>query len=482
MTTARTMPTAPPDSGGGRRHHPGVALAVIVTCQLMVVLDASIVTVALPKIQSALHFSTTGLAWVQNAYMLTFGGLLLLGGRAGDILGRRRTFVAGLILFTAASLLGGFATSGAWLVAARTAQGVGGAIAAPSALALIVANFPTGRERTKALSVFSAASAAGGSLGLILGGMLTAWASWRWVMFVNVPIGIVIAFLAPRFIAEPQRHPGRFDSAGALTVTLGLGSLVYAFIRVPTSGWSDATSIGGFVLAAVLFAAFIMIEVRAKQPLVPLRLLADRNRSAAYLNMLVLPAGMFGMFFFLTQFLQDVLGFSALKAGCAFLPMTIGLFGVTRVMPRLIARFGPKPLLITGSTMVLIGMVWLTQISATTSFTGGILGPMLIFGIGAGLGFMPLSVVILSGVEPHESGAASGLLQTMQQIGGCLGLAVLVSVFGTASKHAARHPGWSPRLQADYAMAHGISSGFIVGTIFVGVALLVALVAIRTDR
>jgi EmrB/QacA subfamily drug resistance transporter len=481
MTTARTMPTAPPDSGG-RRYHPGVALAVIVTCQLMVVLDASIVTVALPKIQSALHFSTTGLAWVQNAYMLTFGGLLLLGGRAGDILGRRRTFVAGLILFTVASLLGGFATAAGLLIAARTAQGVGAAVAAPSALALIVANFPTGKERTKALSIFSAASAGGASLGLILGGVLTAWVSWRWVMFVNVPIGVVIATLAPRFIAEPDRHPGRFDTSGALTVTLGLGSLVYSFIRVPTSGWSDATTIGGFVLAAFLLAAFVLIELRAKQPLVPLGLLADRNRLAAYLNMLVLPAGMFGMFFFLTQFLQDVLGFSPLKAGCAFLPMTIGLFGVTRVMPRLIARFGPKPLMIIGSSMVLAGMVWLTQITATTSFSGGVLGPMLIFGIGAGLGFMPLSVIILSGVAPHESGAASGLLQTMQQIGGCLGLAVLVSVFGTASKHAAKHPGFSPRLQAQYAMAHGISSGFVVGTIFVAVALLVAIVAIRTDR
>ena len=312
-----------------RRHtrHPGLSLAVIVACQLMVVLDASVMFVALPKIQHSLHFSATGLSWVTNAYSLAFGGLLLLGGRTGDIVGRRRTFIVGIAVFTVASLLGGFSGSAAWLLTARAAQGVGAALAAPSALALIATNFEEGPERNRALGVFSATSSAGASIGLVLGGMLTDWASWRWVLFINVPVGAVVLLLAPRLLRETERHRGRLDIAGAVTVVTGMVALVYGFIRAADAGWSDGGTLAAFAGGVVLLAAFLVVETRVERPVVPLRLFADRARSGSYLNMLLLAAAMFGMFFFLVQFLQNVLGFSPLKAGVAFLPMSGLLFG-----------------------------------------------------------------------------------------------------------------------------------------------------------
>src|SRR5919199_2299842 len=265
-----------------RGHHPGLALAIIAASQLMVVLDATIVNIALPQMQQALHFSTTSLSWVLNAYTLTFGGLLLLGGRAGDILGRRRVFITGILLFSLASLLGGFATSSAWLLAARALQGVGGAIASPTALALITTNFAEGPERNRAFGVFAAVSGSGAAVGLLAGGMLTSWLSWRWVLFVNVPIGVLIALLAPLYINESERHPGRFDLAGAFTSTTGMLALVYGFIRAAQQGWSDNLTIGSFVAAVVLLAAFVAIERRTRQPITPLHMFTDRNRAGSY--------------------------------------------------------------------------------------------------------------------------------------------------------------------------------------------------------
>ncbi len=466
----------------GRRA--AIALAVIVTCQVMLVLDGTIVNIALPIIQQDLGFSEANLAWVLNAYALAFGGLLLLGGRAGDILGRRRLFVAGIVLFTAASLAGGFATSAEWLLASRALQGIGAAMAAPSALALILSTFPEGPDRTRALSIFSAVSAFGASVGLIAGGMLTAWVSWRWVMFVNVPIGIAIALLAPLFIAESTREGGRLDIPGALTSTLGVVALVYGFIHASTHGWADYQTVGSFVAAIVLLALFLVIELRASEPLMPLRLFADRNRASAYLNMMLLPAAMFGVFFFLTQYVQDVMGLDPVMAGLSFIPLTVVIFASSQAVPRLLPQFGPKPLLVVGGVLITLGMLWLTQITATTAYLSGLLGPMLLFGAGLGLSFTPLSVVILSGLKPGEAGSASGLLQTMQQVGGSLGIAILVTQFGAASRAAATHPlpNATPEMQANYVTASAMGSSFVVAAIIAGGALLVAQFAIDARR
>jgi EmrB/QacA subfamily drug resistance transporter len=426
-----------PELAVRRGYHPAVALTVIAASQLMVILDATIVNIALPQIQQALGFSTTDLSWVLNAYTLTFGGLLLLGGRAGDILGRRRVFIAGILLFTLASFLGGLATSSGWLLAARALQGVGAAIAAPTALALITTNFAEGPERNRAFGVFGAVAGAGGALGLLAGGMLTSWLSWRWVLFVNVPIGVLLAALAPLYITESERQPGRFDLAGALTSTAGMTALVYGFISAAQNGWSNPTTVGSFTAAAVLLVAFFSIETRTSQPITPLELFADRNRAGSYAIMLALSAALLGMFFFLTLFVQDVLGYSPLRAGFAFLPITAAIILSSQFAARSLPRIGPRRLMTTGALLALAGLAWLTQVSVTSGYVEGILGPMLVFGVGMGLLFVPLTVVAVSGVPPHEAGAASSLLNVMQQVGGSLGLSILVTAFGTASRNEA---------------------------------------------
>lgn len=464
----QTVPSrdAPRSDGPPRRaRHPGTSLAVIVACQLMVVLDTTVVFVALPQIQRSLHFSTTGLSWVGNAYSLVFGGLLLLGGRAGDLLGRRRVLMSGIAVFTLASLIGGFATSAAWLLASRAVQGAGAALAAPSALALIAAGFAEGEERNRALSVFSAVSSGGASVGLILGGGLTDWVSWRWVLFINVPIGVAVLLLAPVFLEETERNRGRLDLAGAVTSVTGTGALVYAFIRAAGAGWGDSTTLLAFATGLALLTAFVVVESRAAQPVVPLRLFADRARAGSYLDMLLLAAGMFGMFFFLVQVLQNGLGFSPIEAGLAFLPMTGSLFTVARLAPRLVARHGPRRLMLTGLPVMLAGMAWLTRLTPSSGYATGAFGPMLLFGLGAGLVFLPLTLTILSGVRREDSGAASGMLQTTQQVGGALGMAVLVSVFGTASRHGGAF--------------HGVDVAFEAAAVFTVVALAVAAAVIR---
>jgi EmrB/QacA subfamily drug resistance transporter len=411
-------------------------LAIIVSCQLMLILDATVMNVALPRIQSGLHFSATSLSWVMSAYTLTFGGLLLLGGRAGDIVGRRRMFVAGIALFTLASLAGGFATSAGWLLAARVLQGVGAAAAGPNTIALITTTFTGARERVRALALLSAVASGGFAIGLIVGGLLTELGSWRWVLFINVPFGLAAVALAPRYVAEPPRNPARLDLPGALTATLGVTSVVDALIRAATSGWSNRTTQTVLAAGLVLLATFLVIESRTRQPLLPLRLFADRNRLVGYLCFLLGPAAMMSTFFFLTQFLQDVRGFSALATGFAFLPMALGIFSMSRLIPRLLPRFGPKPLVLTGGVMMIIGLAWLTRLAVDTPYFPGLFAPMLILGTGGGLAFVPLTPVIMSAVPPADAGAAGGALQTMQQTGVALGLAVLVTVFGTSLRHA----------------------------------------------
>jgi EmrB/QacA subfamily drug resistance transporter len=458
-----------------------IALALILTCQLMVILDATIVTIALPDIQNTLHFSPTSLSWVQNAYSLTFGGLLLLGARAGDILGRRRVLIAGIVLFTAASLLGGLAQSAEWLLAARAAQGVGAAIAAPSTLALLTSSFPEGRERMRAIGLYSAVSAGGASVGLVLGGMLTDWTSWRWSLFINVPIGLLLVLLAPRYLPETERQPGRFDLAGAITSTLGMSSLVYGFVRAASDGWSDPVTVTAFVAGAALLALFVTVEMRAGQPITPLRMFASRERSSSYVARLLVVGGMFGMFFFMTQFLQDVRNYSPLKAGFAFLPMTVALFAMVRIVPKIIARIGAKQLMVAGVGLAVISMIWLSRIGPGSQYWPEIVLPMFLLGLGMGVAFIPLTTASLAGVEPRDAGAASGLVNVMQQVGGALGLGILVTVFGTARHNAEHHPvaGLSAVAQQHHETAHAIAAVFTGSAVFMALTFLVIVFAIR---
>jgi EmrB/QacA subfamily drug resistance transporter len=460
----------------------GLALIILLCAQLMVILDATVVNIALPQIQHGLHFSPTSLSWVMNGYTLTFGGLLLLGGRAGDILGRRRMFIAGVALFTVASLAGGLADSAGLLLAARAVQGVGGALASPAVLALIIGSFSEGRERTRALAVYTAVLTGGASLGLVLGGVITEWLSWRWVLFINVPIGLFALIAAPLFVTETPHQPGRFDLAGALTSTLGMAALVYAFIRAAASGWGDGVAIGSFAAAAVLLVLFVLNESRARQPITPLRLFADPSRSGSYLARLLLVAGMMGMFFFLTQFLQDILGFSPLRAGIAFLPMTVMVFSVSRAAPRLMQAAGPKVLMMAGLVPVIVALGWLSRVSPGTSYWTGVFGPLVLLGAGMGTVFVPLTTASLTGVRPEDSGAASSMVNVMQQVGGAVGLAVLVAVYGTAYRDAARHPlaGATPVAQAHHLQAHATASAFLLAAIFDVVSLIVIAALIRT--
>ena len=458
----------------------GVSLALVLGAQLMIILDLTVVNIALPHIQHGLGFSAASLSWVLNAYSLTFGGLLLFGGRLGDILGRRNVFMAGLAIFTLASLAGGLATSAPLLLAARAVQGAGGAIASPAVLALIVTSFPEGKERTRALGIFTAVVMGGASLGLVLGGMITEWASWRWVLFINVPIGAAVILATPRFLPETPRQPGRFDVTGALSSTAGMTALVYAFIRAASNGWGDRLSVAAFAAAAALLTAFLITEARSAHPVTPLRLFADRDRAVSYSARLLLVAGMFGMFFFLTQFLQEVLRFSPLRTGIAFLPMTAALFAVSRFAPRLVPRFGPKRLMVTGLLPVVAAMAWLSQISPATTYTSGILGPMLLLGTGLGIAFVPLTMASLHGVAPQDSGAAASMVNVMQQVGGALGLAILVTVFGTATRAAARHPALAPAIaQAHQVAVHAMANSFTMAAVFDAAALLLVALVLR---
>jgi EmrB/QacA subfamily drug resistance transporter len=469
-STTAASPSAPPD----RSARLGATLLVVVTAYLMVGVDSTVVNVALPDIQRDLGFTPTGLSWVLNSYTLAFGGLLLLGGRVGDIVGRRRTLMTGALLFAGSSLLGGLATDSAWLLAARALQGVGAALTAPSTLALITTSFPEGPRRHHALSVYSSMAGIGASVGLVLGGMLTDWASWRWALLINVPIGIAVAVALPRFVAETPRHAGRFDVAGALTGTAGTTSLVYAFIRVSEAGWSDARTLLGFSTAAALLTGFTLVESRAGQPVLPLRLFADRDRAGAYAGVMLLPAGMFGAFYFLTLISQQVLEYSPLRAGLAFLPMTLAMFSTVRLVPRLLRRLGAKPVLLTGTVLVAGASVWLWRLDADAGYLSGLLGPLLLLGVGIGLSLMPLNATILAHVQPREAGAASGLLQTLQWLGGTLGLSVLVTVYGTATRYATGSP--------SEILVHGAARAFGVGALIAVTALLVCGTVIRGNR
>lgn len=452
----------------GAATNPAMVLAIILGCYLMVVLDASVVITALPDIRADLGFSPASLSWVQNIYALAFGGLLLLGARMGDLLGRRQVFIAGIALFTVASMLGGLAQSEIWLLAARTLQGVGAAIAAPSTLALLTISFPEGSERTRAIALYSAVASAGASIGLVLGGMLTSWISWRWSLFINVPIGAVLISLAPAYLPETERHTGEFDIAGAATSTLGMSALVYGLVRAAETSWGDAVALGSFAAAALMLAAFVAIEKRARQPITPLRLFASRERVGAYAARLLMVGAMFGMFFYLTQFLQGAENFSALKAGLAFLPITLSIFAMVKVVPRLLGRIGPQRTLVGGLVLALFGLIWLSRISTTTDYWLGIAIPMALIGCGMGLAFTPLTQAAIAGVDNHDAGAASGLVNVFQQLGSTIGIGLLVTVYAAASEGSGAK-----------ALAEGVPSTIAVSAGLIAAALAVVLVVMR---
>jgi EmrB/QacA subfamily drug resistance transporter len=410
---------------------PAAILAIILASYFMILLDNSVIFTALPSLQSDLQLSTGELSWIQDAYTLVFGGLLLLGARAGDLLGRRRVFVFGLVVFSIASLLIGLAPAGWWAIAGRAIQGVGAAIVAPASLSLLTASFPEGRERTRAVALYGATAGIGASLGLVIGGALAHWISWRAGFFVNVPIGAVMIALAPRFLPETGRASGRFDLFGALSATLGVGALVFGIINTADAGWTSPVTLTAVSAGVVLLIVFVLIERKAAQPIMPLRLFASRRRTGAYLARFLYLGAMIGFFFFTTQFMQEVLGFDPLQAGIGFLPMTAVNFVVAMSIPRLVGRMPGSVPLLAGILLTLAGMFWLSRAGVDSSYLTGVALPMILIGAGQGLAFAPLTSFGFVGAPASDAGAASGLVNTFHQIGTCLGLGIAVAAAAT---------------------------------------------------
>jgi EmrB/QacA subfamily drug resistance transporter/deazaflavin-dependent oxidoreductase (nitroreductase family) len=454
------------------------ALVVIALAQLMVVLDTAIVNVALPSIQRELHFAATDLEWVVNAYTIAFGGLLLLGGRTGDLFGRRRMFVIGALLFTAGSMTGGLATSSTFLVVARAAQGVGAAVLAPTALSLLAATFPQGTQRNRALGVYSAVSAGGGGVGLLMGGIITNYFSWRWIMFVNVPIGLFLAFAATRALVRGEGKPGRLDLPGAVTATAGTSLLVYGLARVATHDWSDSVTQATLVVAVALIIAFVAVESRGRHPLMPLHIFANRNRSGAYGLSLAVGASLSGVLFLLTLFLQNVLGFTPLQAGFAFLPTAMGVVVGAGLTSRLIGRIGPRVPMTTGALLAAIGMFWLSAVTVHSVYFADVFGPLVVLAVGLGMCFVSTSVTAISGVQPNESGLASALLNVGRQLGGSLGIAIMGTVATTVTRdHLAAGP--FTHAAVNQALTAGFSSAFEIAGLIAIAGFITAFASVR---
>jgi EmrB/QacA subfamily drug resistance transporter len=471
---------AKPDAGRTAGVNANAVLAIVAVAQFMVVLDASIVNVALPTIRRDVGFSEQSLSWILNAYTLIFGGFLLLGGRAADRLGRRRLFMAGIALFAAASLVCGVSQSEGELLVARGFQGLGGAMVSPAALSIILTTFAEGRERNRALAVWGAIAGAGGAVGLLLGGVLVQLLSWRWVFFVNVPIGVVVLALAPRIVPESRATAvakAGYDVQGAVAITLGTMALVFTLIKADSWGWTSARTIAGFVVAAVLIVAFVVIERRHEDPLVPLRIFSNRSLAASDATMLLVVAALFGMFFFVTLYLQQVLGYSALKTGLAYLPLSLTLIGASGVASQFVERFTPKPIMVAGLLIASGGFVLLTSVSGHGDYASHVLPAMIILGVGFGMSFVPITIAATSGVAPGDSGLASGLLNTTQQVGGSLGLAILSSV-STSRTTSALHAGQS--LPA--ALTHGFTGAFVVAGILCAMGAVFAIALLPGRR
>ncbi len=507
------------DAADHGHRHLGAALAIISIAQLMVVLDATIANIAIPYISEDLDFTASNQSWIITGYTLAFGGLLLLGGRLGDQFGRRKVFMIGVLLFAFASLLGGIAQNQELLLASRGLQGVGAAIASPTALALITTTFPAGKERNRAFAVYAAMSGAGAAVGLILGGWLTEY-SWRWTFLINVPIGVAAAVLAPMFLGESTPRRVRLDLPGALTGTLGLLSLVYGLTRAadPSHGWSDNGTIAALVAGGVLLAAFIAIERVIKDPLMPFHILADRTRGVSFVVMMLVPAAMFAMFFFLSIIIQDGMGYSSLKAGFAFLPFSFGIVASATIASNLMSRIDPRWLAGFGTLAAGIGLfgfsrlpysdsagsaAQLQQLGVDASYATDLLPWILVMSLGMGFVFVPLTLTAVHGVGEQDSGIGSGVLNAMQQIGGALGLATLSTVavhaatdkgaeIGAAAERVAgqgplptaeEQAGLAQTIQ-NVAFAHGSTYAFIVGAfmIWAGSAITFLFMNVRHEE
>jgi EmrB/QacA subfamily drug resistance transporter len=450
-----------------RKVSPWLVLVLVGLAQFMVVLDATIVNVALPSIQRGLNFSPENLQWVVNAYTLTFGGFLLLGGRAADLFGRQRLFLIGVALFSVASLLNGLATSSGVLIAGRALQGLGGALVSPAALSIITTTFADGRERTRALGVWSAVAVGGGAVGLILGGLLTDLVSWQWVFFVNVPVGIGAFLLSVRYVPE-SRSPGtdrRIDVGGAVTITAGLLVLVYAVVNAQSSGWLSTQSLGLFSISALLLAGFFVIEARHRSPLIRLGILRTRSLAGADLVMLLVASGMFAMFFFASLYVQGVLGYSPLRAGLAFLPVTAGIIFGAGLSQQLIRRFGVRAVAMSGMTLAATGLFVLSGVPVGGTYLGSLLPGLLTMSLGMGLTFVPITLIATTGVDASDAGLASGLLNTAQQVGGALGLALLATLAANRTSGNLGALGHAP-LAADRVAA--LVSGFQLAFLMAG--------------
>jgi EmrB/QacA subfamily drug resistance transporter len=519
--TAVYTPATKSGSSPGQRHL-GWALVLITVAQLMVVLDATIANIALPYIGHDLDIPQTNLAWVVTGYSLTFGGLLLLGGRLGDLYGRRRLFMIGVSLFAVASLVGGLAQNEVMLLSSRAVQGMGAAIASPTALALITTTFPAGPQRNRAFSVYATMSGVGAAVGLILGGWLTGLQphllgmtvdGWRLTFLINVPIGLGAAFLAPRLLAESESHPGELDLPGALSATLGLVGIVYGLTRAGDQryGWQDPGTITSLVLGVVLLAVFVIIERRVTHPLLPFRILANRTRAASFAVMMLVPAAMFSMFFFLSLFVQNVMGYSPLKTGFAFLPFSFGMVLAAAISSRLVARVDPRWMAATGTALAGLALFGFSRIpyddrighlAVNASYASDILPFVLLMSFGMGLTFVPITLTAVHGVGARDSGIGSGVLNTMQQVGGALGLATLSTVsvhflqdkatqLGSAAKAAAAQAGGAPdpdklhavqQMIARVSFTEGATHAFLTGAAMVWIGTLIVLVFLNVKH
>lgn len=474
---AATTSEAPAEAGIDREKWR--ILILLAAAQFLVVLDASITNVALPSIGTALDVSQSQLAWVVNAYVLTFGGFLLLGGRMADLLGRRRIFMAGLVLFAVASLTAGLAQDEGMLIASRAVQGLGAALLSPAALSIVTATFKEGRERNTALGVWGAVAGSGGAVGVLLGGVLTEYLSWRWVFLVNVPIVVLVLFLVPRTVPESKSEKviKNYDIPGAISITAGLSLLVYALVNANSAGWGSTETLGLVAGAIALLVAFVFIESRASDPLVPFDIFGSRTRNGSYAVGLLLAASLFSMFFFVSLYMQQVLGWDALKAGLAYLPLALTIMVGAVVGSQLANKIGFKPVLVAGMVFTGLGLLWWTQISVHGTFLSDVLGPSMLAALGLGLSFPGSTVGGTAGVRQDEAGLASGLINSAQQIGGALGLAILSAIATAKTDHAmtAAHgvPGALPG-----ALTDGFQAAFAVGAGFAFAGAIIALVVI----
>ena len=481
MTTETLTDPHPTDTDDTPRAK-NLALLLLAMAQFIVVIDASIVNVALPSIGRHLHFSRTDLSWVVNAYTLTFGGFLVLGGRLSDLLGRRRMFMLGAVLFSLASFAGGVAQSEGWLLAARAVQGLGAALVSPAALSIMTTTFAEGEERNRALGVWGAVAGAGAAAGVLLGGILTSGLSWRWVLFVNVPIGLTLAALAPRILRESRADDrASFDFPGAITVTAGLSLLVYAIVDAVNAGWGSAATLSKIGGALVLLAAFVIIELRERHPLMPFSIFRLRTLRGANVVGLLVGMSLLSMFFFLSLYLQNVLHYSPIKTGLSYLPLAVGIILASGAASALVTRIGFKPVLIAGMLLIAGALIWFSRLPTSGgSYVADVLGPSLLAAGGLGFAFVPVTVAAVKGTKPREAGLASGLINTSEQIGGALGLAIVATIASSRTKselHSGVH-------SVTVALTKGFDAAFLVaaGFAIAGAILAAILISSRDSR